>query len=201
MFEALIGILVLIAVIYAIVRVVQSGASTLAKVLTGLYQPQSGEIWLDRQPITEENQEWYRQHFSVVFSDFYLFNRLLGISDDADDSKAQDYLKQLNLSHKVRVEQGKFSTVELSQGQRKRLALLSAYMENRPIYLFDEWAADQDPSFKHVFYTQFLPDLKAQGKTVFVISHDDHYFYVGDRILKLNYGQVEFEQNPSSARL
>ncbi|PSN15445.1 ABC transporter ATP-binding protein [filamentous cyanobacterium CCT1] len=177
-----------------------SGKSTLAKVLTGLYQPQSGEIWLDRQPITEENQEWYRQHFSVVFSDFYLFERLLGVSGDADDSKAQDYLEKLNLSHKVRVEQGKFSTVDLSQGQRKRLALLSAYMENRPIYLFDEWAADQDPAFKQVFYTQFLPDLKAQGKTVFVISHDDHYFYVGDRILKLNYGQVEFEQSPSSGK-
>ncbi|MBE9156375.1 cyclic peptide export ABC transporter [Nodosilinea sp. LEGE 06152] len=178
-----------------------SGKSTLAKVLTGLYQPQSGEIWLDQQPITEENQEWYRQHFSVVFSDFYLFDRLLGVSGDADDSKAQDYLKQLNLSHKVRVEQGKFSTVDLSQGQRKRLALLSAYMENRPIYLFDEWAADQDPAFKQVFYTQFLPDLKTQGKTVFVISHDDHYFHVGDRILKLDYGQIEFEQSPSSAKL
>ncbi|MGG6241227.1 cyclic peptide export ABC transporter [Nodosilinea sp. AN01ver1] len=178
-----------------------SGKSTLAKVLTGLYQPQSGEIWLDQQPITEENREWYRQHFAVVFSDFYLFERLLGVSGDADDSKAQDYLEKLNLSHKVRVEQGRFSTVNLSQGQRKRLALLSAYMENRPIYLFDEWAADQDPAFKQVFYTQFLPDLKAQGKTVFVISHDDHYFYVGDRILKLNYGQVEFEQSSPSAKL
>ena len=178
-----------------------SGKSTLAKVLTGLYQPQSGEIWLDQQPITEENQEWYRQHFSVVFSDFYLFDRLLGTSGEADDSKAQTYLEKLNLSHKVRIEQGRFSTTALSQGQRKRLALLGAYMENRPIYLFDEWAADQDPAFKQVFYTQFLPDLKAQGKTVFVISHDDHYFYIGDRILKLNYGQVEFEQSSPSAEL
>jgi putative ATP-binding cassette transporter len=178
-----------------------SGKSTLAKVLTGLYQPQSGSIWLDQQPITEENQEWYRQHFSAVFSDFYLFDRLLGVSGEADDSKAQTYLEKLNLSHKVRIEQGKFSTVELSQGQRKRLALLSAYMENRPIYLFDEWAADQDPAFKQVFYTQFLPDLKAQGKTVFVISHDDHYFHVSDRILKLNYGQIELDQSPSAAKL
>lgn len=177
-----------------------SGKSTLAKVLTGLYQPQSGEIWLDQQPIDAENQEWYRQHFAAVFADFYLFERLLGLSSEADDSKAQDYLEQLQLSHKVHIDQGKFSTVNLSQGQRKRLALLSAYMENRPIYLFDEWAADQDPAFKQVFYTQFLPDLKAQGKTVFVISHDDHYFYVGDRILKLDYGQIEFEQSPSSAR-
>lgn len=177
-----------------------SGKSTLAKVITGLYRPQSGAIWLDQQPIDDENQEWYRQHFSAVFSDFYLFDRLLGVSDDEGDRKAQTYLEKLNLSHKVRIEQGKFSTVDLSQGQRKRLALLSAYMENRPIYLFDEWAADQDPVFKQVFYTQFLPDLKAQGKTVFVISHDDHYFHVGDRILKLNYGQIEFEQNPSLAK-
>jgi putative ATP-binding cassette transporter len=178
-----------------------SGKSTLAKVITGLYRPQTGAIWLDQQPIDEGNQEWYRQHFSAVFSDFYLFERLLGMSDDQDDRKAQAYLEKLQLSHKVRIDQGQFSTVDLSQGQRKRLTLMSAYMENRPIYLFDEWAADQDPSFKHIFYTQFLPDLKAQGKTVFVISHDDHYFDVGDRILKLDYGQVEFEQSPSSAKV
>ncbi|MBE9138958.1 cyclic peptide export ABC transporter [Nodosilinea sp. LEGE 07088] len=186
-----------------------SGKSTLAKVITGLYRPQSGAIWLDQQPIDEANQEWYRQHFSAVFADFYLFERLLGFSDDQDDClwhgcadrKAEDYLQKLQLSHKVHLEHGRFSTVDLSQGQRKRLTLLSAYMENRPIYLFDEWAADQDPAFKHIFYTQLLPDLKAQGKTVFVISHDDHYFHMGDRILKLDYGQVEFDQSPSSAKL
>ena len=175
-----------------------SGKSTLAKLLTGLYQPQSGSIWLNNELIGPPNQEWYRQHFSVVFSDFYLFDRLLGFDerayDDSLDARASAYLQQLQIGHKVSINNGQFSTTALSQGQRKRLTLLSVYLENRPIYLFDEWAADQDPTFKNIFYTEFLSDLKAQGKTVFVISHDDRYFPLADRLIKLNYGHVESDQ-------
>ncbi len=176
-----------------------SGKSTLAKVLTGLYPPQSGSIWLDDQPIDLSNREWYRQHFSVVFSDFYLFDRLLGFDSRADDSRAREYLKKLQLDHKVSIEKGKFSTTALSQGQRKRLTLLAAYLENRPLYLFDEWAADQDPTFKNIFYTQFLPDLKAQGKTIFVISHDDQYFHLADRLIKLDYGSLKYDKPPTQS--
>ena len=173
-----------------------SGKSTLAKLLTGLYAPKSGAIYLDAQPITPQNQDWYRQHFSAIFSDFYLFERLLGFSNGSDDRKAQAYLEKLQLDHKVSISQGQFSTTDLSQGQRKRLTLLSAYLEDRPIYLFDEWAADQDPTFKDIFYTQFLSDLKAQGKTLFVISHDDRYFHLADRLIKLDYGSVTFDKVP-----
>ncbi len=171
-----------------------SGKSTLAKLITGLYLPEAGEIWLDEQPINQQNREWYRQHFSVVFSDFYLFERLLGL-DNADlDTQAQDYLKQLQLDRQVNVERGQLSTTALSQGQRKRLTLLTAYLEDRPIYLFDEWAADQDPIFKEIFYTQFLPKLRDRGKTVLAISHDDHYFQLADRIIKLDYGKVVYDK-------
>jgi putative ATP-binding cassette transporter len=171
-----------------------SGKSTLAKLITGLYIPESGEIWLDGQPISQQNREGYRQYFSVVFSDFYLFERLMGLDNTNLDTQAQDYLKQLQLERKVKVEKGKLSTTALSQGQRKRLALLTAYLEDRPIYLFDEWAADQDPVFKEIFYTQFLPKLRDSGKTVIVISHDDHYFHLADRIVKLDYGKVEYDK-------
>lgn len=171
-----------------------SGKSTFAKLITGLYAPVSGEIFLDKQLITLQNLEWYRQHFSVVFSDFYLFDRLLGLENLDLDIKAKSYLKQLQLDHKVKIENSKLSTIKLSQGQKKRLALLTAYLEDRPIYLFDEWAADQDPIFKKLFYTEFLPQLKEQGKTVLVISHDDHYFHLADRILKLDYGKIEYEK-------
>ena len=174
-----------------------SGKSTLAKLLTGLYHPKSGAIYLDNQPITTENQDWYRQHFSVVFSDFYLFERLLEFGDSDNDRKAEAYLEKLQLAHKVSISQGRFSTTALSQGQRKRLTLLSVYLEDRPIYLFDEWAADQDPTFKDIFYTQFLPELKAKGKTLFVISHDDRYFHLADRIIKLDYGSVTLDQVPT----
>ncbi|MGB3534017.1 MAG: cyclic peptide export ABC transporter [Microcoleaceae cyanobacterium] len=168
-----------------------SGKSTLAKLITGLYFPDSGQLLLDNQPIVETNREWYRQHFSVVFTDFYLFERLISTEDLTLDHQALKYLKKLELDHKVLVKEGKLSTTALSQGQRKRLALLSAYLEARPIYLFDEWAADQDPIFREIFYTQLLKELKNQGKTIFVISHDDHYFHLADRIIKLNSGQIE----------
>jgi len=167
-----------------------SGKSTLAKIIAGLYVPEAGGIRLDGQAINDSNRDGYRQLFSAVFSDFYLFENLLGLENPELDSQAKQYLKQLHLNHKVRVNRGTLSTTAVSQGQRKRLALLTAYLEDRPFYLFDEWAADQDPHFKNIFYTQLLPELKARGKTVLVISHDDRYFGVADRIIKLDYGKI-----------
>lgn len=172
-----------------------SGKSTLAKLITGLYIPESGELRLDGNPIIDTNREWYRQHFSTVFSDFYLFERLISLEDLTLDAQAQKYLKKLELDQKVSVQDGQLSTTALSQGQRKRLALLTAYLEDRSIYLFDEWAADQDPLFREIFYTQLLSELKQRGKTVLVISHDDHYFHVADRIIKLDYGRVESDSH------
>ena len=165
-----------------------SGKSTLAKLITGLYIPESGKIILDRQPINDENRDRYRDYFTAVFSDFYLFDRLLGLNEI--DERAKEYLEKLQLDRKVKIVDGVLSTTDLSQGQRKRLALLTAYLEDRSIYLFDEWASDQDPIFKKTFYKELLPELKSKGKTVFVISHDDRYFEVADRIIKLDYGQV-----------
>jgi putative ATP-binding cassette transporter len=168
-----------------------SGKTTLAKVLAGLYAPESGEIRIDGEPVTIENRDDYRQHFSAIFSDFYLFDKLFGLDCEWMDDKLQDYLIRLQLDHKVQVKDGELSTLDLSQGQRKRLALLTACLEDRSIYLFDEWAADQDPLFKVFFYCQFLPELKAQGKTLLVISHDDRFYHVADRVVKLERGQLE----------
>jgi putative ATP-binding cassette transporter len=167
-----------------------SGKTTLVKLLTGLYMPEQGHISLDGEPVGNIRKEFYRQYFSAVFSDFYLFEQMLGLINPELDNQAREYLSQLKLSHKVEIVNGKLSTIELSQGQRKRLALLTAYLEDRPIYIFDEWAADQDPQFKAVFYMQLLPELKGRGKTVFVISHDDRYYHVADRVIKLDDGQV-----------
>jgi putative ATP-binding cassette transporter len=133
-----------------------------------------------------------------VFSDFYLFENLLGLSDFNIDTRAQDYLTKLQLNRCVQIKDRTLSTLELSQGQRKRLALLTAYLEDRPIYVFDEWAADQDPQFKEIFYFELLGRLKDAGKTAIVISHDDRYYHVADRVIKLNYGLIEFD-NPIAA--
>jgi putative ATP-binding cassette transporter len=167
-----------------------SGKSTLAKLITGLYTPESGIILWNGEPVTEQTRVAYRQQFSAVFADFYLFERLLGPAS----SQAQHYLQQLQLDHKVQITNNRLSTTALSQGQRKRLALLSAYLDDRPIYLFDEWASDQDPAFKDVFYHQIVIELRNRGKAVLVISHDDRYFHLADRLIKLDYGKVEYDK-------
>ncbi len=171
-----------------------SGKTTLMKLIAGLYVPQQGQILLDGEAVTDQSREQYRQLVSAVFADFYLFKDLLGLDHPELDVRARTYLEQLELSQKVKVEDGRLSTTDLSQGQRKRLALLTAYLENRPVYLFDEWAADQDPVYKEVFYHQILPGLRSRGKAVLVICHDDRYFHVADRILKLENGRVVLDQ-------
>ncbi len=167
------------------------GKTTLAKLLVGLYEPEDGHILVNGELVSSERRERHRQRFAAVFSEFHLFENLLGISSEDLDERARALLARLELAHKVSVERGVFSTTELSRGQQKRLALLVAYLEDRPVYVFDEWAADQDPIFKDVFYTELLPDLKARGKAVLVITHDDHYFHLADRQLKLDYGRIE----------
>ncbi|WP_205876074.1 ATP-binding cassette domain-containing protein [Mycobacterium camsae] len=167
-----------------------SGKSTLAKLITGLYAPHSGALVLNGEKIDQDNVEWFRQHCAAVFTDFHLFDDCLGFDRPGIDDEVRYYLHQLQIAHKVTVRDGRLSTVALSQGQRKRLALLTALLEDRPIYLFDEWAADQEPRFREVFYTQLLPGLKKRGKTVIVITHDDRYFHCADRLVKLDFGQI-----------
>jgi putative ATP-binding cassette transporter len=167
-----------------------SGKTTLVKLITGLYAPESGQVLLNGEPVTDETSDDYRQHFSAVFSDFYLFESLLGLQQSELDAQARAHLVQLQLDRQVNVSNGTLSTTALSQGQRKRLALLTAYLENRPFYIFDEWASDQDPLFKEVFYTQLLPELKSRGKTLIIITHDDKYFHLADRLIRLDYGRV-----------
>jgi putative ATP-binding cassette transporter len=169
-----------------------SGKTTLVKVLTGQYAPESGSIAIDGAPVTDDNRDNYRQLFAVTFSDCYLFEHCLGVAAPRAelDQTVSSYLRLLHLDQKVTVSNGVLSTIALSQGQRKRLALLAAYLEDRDFYVFDEWAADQDPAFRAVFYTQLLRDLKAKGKSIVVITHDEQYAFVADRVIHLSDGQA-----------
>ena len=166
-----------------------SGKTTLIKLLLGLYAPQSGAVLRDGLPVETETRDDYRQLFTTIFSDYYLFEDLLQGAGMVPDA-AERYLERLEVAHKVSVENGKFTTTDLSTGQRKRLALMNAWLEERPVLVFDEWAADQDPAFRHIFYTELLPDLKRMGKTIIVISHDDRYFGVADHLVRLRHGKV-----------
>jgi putative pyoverdin transport system ATP-binding/permease protein len=169
-----------------------SGKTTLIKLILGLYYPAAGQIVLDGQPVSRAALDDYRQLFSAVFADYYLFEDLM-LGEDAVPGEVPQYLERLGLSKQVNIEAGMFSSTDLSTGQRKRLALIHAYVEARPVLVFDEWAADQDPTFRKAFYTELLPELKRQGKTVIAITHDDRYFDVSDRYIKLEAGQIVAE--------
>ena len=169
-----------------------SGKSTAMKLLCGLYTPDGGTIIVDGVAVGTDTRQDLREMFSAVFADFHLFDRLYGL-EDADPGRVAELIDTMELTGKVGFADGAFTTTSLSTGQRKRLALIVALLEDRPIYLFDEWAADQDAHFRHLFYTRLLPDLKARGKTVLAVTHDDRYWPECDRRLTMDLGKVVAE--------
>ena len=165
-----------------------SGKTTLAKLLIGLYEPSEGSISINGQAVESSDLSEY---FSAVFSPSYLFEKLYNIELEDKQEAVKKYLMLLDLEKKVEITNSRYSTIELSGGQRKRLALLQCYLENSPIYLFDEWAADQDPGYRNFFYRTLLPEMRDMGKIVIAITHDDHYFDVADKVMKMDQGKLE----------
>ncbi|WP_377810183.1 cyclic peptide export ABC transporter [Azospirillum sp. A29] len=174
-----------------------SGKTTLIKLLLGLYLPQTGAIRLDGQRVADAARDDYRQLFATVFTDYYLFDEV-GTPGAGLPPEAERYLERLDIAHKVSLRDGVFSTTDLSTGQRKRLALLNAWAAGRPVIVFDEWAADQDPGFRHLFYTELLPDLRRQGRALVVISHDDRYFGLADRVVHMAGGRIALVSTPAA---
>ena len=169
-----------------------SGKSTFIKLLTGLYYPDKGEIYVDSSKIDKTNYPAFRNLFSAIYTDFHLFDKFYGVKN-IDASVVSYWLKKMKMEDKVEYRNGGFTRTSLSTGQRKRLAFIAAMLEDKPILVMDEFAADQDPQFRKYFYETLLPELKLMGKTVIAVTHDDHYFHVADRLLKMEEGRmVEF---------
>jgi len=167
-----------------------SGKSTLLKLMVGLYYPMAGgRIIVDDQTVTNRDYQSYRELFSTIFTDFHLFKKLYGITP-VDTHKVKELLEELDVHRKTNFVNGMFTHTDLSTGQRKRLAYITAILEDKPVYVFDEWAADQDPIFRKRFYKKFLSDLKAMNKTIIVVTHDDRYFDIADRVIKLEEGKI-----------
>jgi len=166
-----------------------SGKSTLVKLLTGMYGPESGTLEVDGVPVGPHNVVALREACAVIMSDFHLFGRFYGY-DHVDAETVNGLINDMRLTGKVTYADGRFSTLNLSTGQRKRLALIAALIEDKSIYVFDEWAADQDSHFRRHFYEQVLPELKRRGKTVLAVTHDEMYWDRADRLIRLEYGTV-----------
>ncbi len=165
-----------------------SGKSTLAKVITALYRPDSGTLSFDGVPVVGANAQSYREFFSVILSDFHLFDRFYGL--DPDPAVVDRLLRQMGIKTKTEFVDGRFTKLDLSTGQRKRLAMIMALLEERPILVFDEWAAEQDAGFRRYFYEDLLTGLKEEGRTVIAITHDDRHFHVADRVVQMEFGRI-----------
>jgi putative ATP-binding cassette transporter len=166
-----------------------SGKTTLMKLMSGLYHPDAGRVFLGGTLLTPATEAWIRDQISIIFSDFHLFRRLYGLGEQ-DPERIAELLRDMQVDQKTSVRGDSFTTIQLSTGQRKRLALIVALLEDKPVVIFDEWAADQDPQFRQKFYEQILPTLKARGKVIICVTHDDRYFGVADRRVKMEFGRM-----------
>lgn len=173
-----------------------SGKSTLAKVITGLYTPDAGAVTLDGKAVDDASRESYRQLFAAIFANHHVYRRLFGIEGTDVDARGTELLKEMELAGKIQIKDAAYSTVAVSSGQRKRLSMVTSRLEDRKILLFDEWASDQDPRFRDLFYRVIIPALKKEGRTVLVISHDDRYFDSADRIVRLEDGKIVHDGKP-----
>ncbi len=167
-----------------------SGKSSLLKLMTGLYKADSGRIEIDNEKIQKKDYSSFRELFTIIFTDFHLFDRLYGLKE-VDDQKVKDLIKKFGLDNKTDYEDGKFTNIDLSTGQKKRLGLIVSILEDKLIYIYDEVAADQDPEFRHYFYNDFLQELKNKGKTIILVSHDDKYFDTADQIIEMDNGCIK----------
>jgi putative ATP-binding cassette transporter len=169
-----------------------SGKTTFINLLMGVYDLKTGQILYNDEIVKSRSLEKYRMNFSFVASDYYLFDELYGINE-VDLEMWNYYLVLFELEGLLTLEGKKLSTVNLSTGQRKRLALIVALQEKKPILVLDEWAADQDPLFRKKFYLEILPFLKTKGFTIIAITHDDRYYYCADRLLHMEEGLLKNE--------
>lgn len=165
-----------------------SGKSTVLRLLTALLRPDQGTVKVNGTPLAAGQRQAYRDQIAAVFSDFHLFRQLYGVGP-VEPERADALLAQLQIADKVAVRDGAFTTVDLSGGQRKRLALMVAQLEDKPILILDEWAADQDPQFRRLFYEKLLPAMKRPDRIIICVTHDDRYFGVADRILDMAEGR------------
>ncbi|MBF0439413.1 MAG: cyclic peptide export ABC transporter [Magnetococcales bacterium] len=175
-----------------------SGKSTVLKIITGLYYPTSGRILVDGVPVNRTSYAEFRHLFSLIFSDFHLFDRLYGL-EGVDEDTLDELLQLMQLEQKTSYQNGRFTDLNLSTGQKKRLAFIAATLEDKPVSVFDEWAADQDATFRAFFYEKILPDMRAKGKTLICVTHDDRYFNHCDHLIKMEMGKVVMD-NPEPGK-
>lgn len=177
-----------------------SGKTTLLSLITGLRAPDSGDILLDGKPLGAEDRPQFRSLFSAVFAQFHLFRKYYGLTQ-AEKQALDDHISEFSLAERVRMLEDEFSTLSLSTGQKRRLALAVAMAEARPIIVLDEFAADQDPARRAWFYDVLVPRMAAAGHLVLVVTHDEHRFHQCDRLIRMETGRVVSDTRIAAGKL
>ncbi|WP_428229099.1 cyclic peptide export ABC transporter [Flavobacterium sp.] len=165
-----------------------SGKSTFINILTGLYKPSEGEIVLNNETINQDAS--VQNLISAVFTDNHIFSHNYDDYSLEQNTDYQELLKVMELDKVIVDDKEESARRAFSKGQGKRMSMIFALLENKPILVLDEWAADQDPHFRKYFYEVLIPKLKKEGKTIIAVTHDDAYFKHADRIIKFDYGQI-----------
>lgn len=165
-----------------------SGKSTFINILTGLYQPSEGEMILNE--VSTNLSTATQNLIAAVFTENHIFSHNYDNYSLEKNEEYQKLLKIMELDKVVLDDKEESARRSFSKGQSKRMSMILALLENKPILVLDEWAADQDPHFRKYFYENLLPKLKEEGKTIIAVTHDDAYFKHADRIIKFDYGQI-----------
>lgn len=175
-----------------------SGKSTFINLLTNLYKPVSGNLAVD-DTVVGANSIEYRDLISSIYTDHHLFSRNYENYNLEGNLEYMMLLKRMKLEEIIENDSDESARRQFSKGQSKRMALIFALLEKKPILVLDEWAADQDPVFRKYFYENLIPELKKEGKTIIAVTHDDAYFKYADRIIKFDEGKIvkEFVVNES----
>ena len=166
-----------------------SGKTTFMNVLCGLLDPTAGEIAIDGHVLAPQDMEGYRAQFSAIFTQFHVFRQLYGL-EHVTPEVADEMVEKVGLTGITQIRSEGISRLDLSAGQRRRLALAVALLEDRNVLVLDEFVADQDPEKRDYFFRTLVPWLKAQGKTVVVSTHDLAWLECCDRVVTFENGRM-----------
>jgi putative ATP-binding cassette transporter len=166
-----------------------SGKTTFMNVLAGLLDPVSGTIEVDGVALKPEDMNNYRAQFSAIFTTFHVFRQLYGL-EGTPAELADETVERVRLSGITSIRSEGISRLDLSAGQRRRLALAIALLEDRNVMILDEFVADQDPEQREYFFGTLLPWLKSRGKTLVISTHDLHWLPYCDRVLTFQNGKI-----------
>lgn len=175
------------------------GKTTLTNLLLRLYEPQSGEIFIDKQDINNVTQESLRENIGIVFQDPALFSGTIfeniAYSDPsttkaevikaAKAANADEFISKLDKGYDTEIgERG----LKLSGGQKQRIAIARALLKDAPVLILDEATSSLDS--KSEALVQEALERLMKGRTTIIIAHRLSTIQSVDKIATISNGTI-----------